>query len=383
LIVIVKSELNIVHTESHRQWGGQERRIYNEARWMRMQGHRIIIVAPGSTPLFEKARQEGWERYALHFNKFGMIKDAFQLRAILRNVRPDILNTHGNTDSKVGLFAAWGLHIPCVIRTRHSTPPVSASWYNRLLYGKMCHFVFTTADCVSRQIREDLGVSENRIMTFPSGIDCPDQMIDHGEARRKLADEIGVQGDRRFIGFIGRLSSEKGLHVLIDAFAGIMDQVPDHHLVVIGDGDLVDDLQNQIRQRNGEDRIHLMGYRDDPWPYFRALDCFVLASSQFEGVPQAMLQAMFAGSPVIGTTVGGIPDIVRHDQTGLLVPPDTPDRLGEAILETLTRPDSALKRADNAYQYVSCNHTLAAMGRKIASLYEMHLSGARQTNAKI
>jgi glycosyltransferase involved in cell wall biosynthesis len=153
-----------------------------------------------------------------------------------------------------------------------------------------------------------------------------------------------------------------------------MDQVPDHHLVVIGDGDLVDDLQNQIRQRNGESRIHLMGYRDDPWPYFRALDCFVLASSQFEGVPQAMLQAMFAGSPVIGTDVGGIPDIVRHDQTGLLVPPNNPDHLAEAILHTITRPESALMRADNAFQYVSKNHTLAAMGRKIISLYEMHLS---------
>jgi glycosyltransferase involved in cell wall biosynthesis len=371
---MMKSVLNILHTESHRQWGGQERRIYNESRWMSMQGHRIIIAAPRSTPLFEIARQEGWERHALPFNKSGMIKDAFLLRAILRNVRPDIFNTHGNTDSKVGLFAAWGLQIPCVIRTRHSTPPVSNSWYNRLLYRKLCHFVFTTADCITRQIRGDLGVPENRIMTLPSGIDCPDQLIDRDDAREKLNIEIGGRRDRRFIGFIGRLSREKGLSVLIDAFAGIMDQVPDHHLVVIGDGDLVDDLQNQIRQRNGESRIHLMGYRDDPWPYFRALDCFVLASSQFEGVPQAMLQAMFAGSPVIGTDVGGIPDIVRHDQTGLLVPPNNPDHLAEAILHTITRPESALMRADNAFQYVSKNHTLAAMGRKIISLYEMHLS---------
>ena len=374
---MVKSELKILHTESHRQWGGQERRIYNESRWMSMQGHRIVIVAPNATPLFEKARQEGWERYALSFNKFGMVQDTVHLRGILRNVRPDVLNTHGNTDSKVGLFAAWGLNIPCVIRTRHSTPPVSRSWYNRLLYGKLCHFVFTTADCVSRQIRDDLGVPEDRIRTLPSGIDPPDQMIDRDEARRNLAEEIGVEEDRRFVGFIGRLTREKGLHVLIDAFTGIMKQVPGHHLVIIGDGDPMDELRRLIHRRNAENRIHLMGYRDDPWPYFRALDCFVLASSQFEGVPQAMLQAMFAGSPVIGTQVGGIPDIVEHGQTGLLVPPEDTDRLAEAILLTLTHPESALTRAEKAYRYVSNNHTLAAMGGKIARLYEIHLSGAR------
>jgi len=371
---MINQSLSIMHTESHRSWGGQERRIYNECRFMDKQGHKITIVAPKSTPLFEKARQEGWRVHAISFNKVGMLKDVYHLRALLNDERPDIFNTHGNTDSKVGLTAARRLQLPCVIRTRHSTPSVRNSWYNRLLYGKWCDFVFTTADCITRQISSDLGVPEQRIFTLPSGIDCPDNMIDREDARQKLADEIRVGTDRRFIGFIGRLSNEKGLSVLIDAFAKIMQQISRHHLVIIGDGGMADALQHQIDRLNGNPRIHLMGYRDDPWPYFRALDCFVLASSKYEGVPQAMLQAMFAGSPVVGTDVGGIPDIVSHQQTGILVPPDSPDRLAEAILNTITMPESAIVRSNNAYRFVSQNHTLAAMCRKILSLYEMQLS---------
>ena len=371
----MKTRFKILHTESHRQWGGQERRIFNEARWMSANGHQIIIAAPKPSPLYEKARRQGWETHALPFNKFGMIKDACCLRSVLRNVRPDILNTHGNTDSKVGLVAAWGLPIPCVIRTRHSTPPVSNSWYNRLLYKRLCHLVFTTASCVTQQIHRDIDVPVDRIKTIPSGIDCPDDLIDHESARKKLVEEIGLEKDQRFIGFIGRLTREKGVSVLIEAFADIIkDHLPDHHLVVVGDGYPMVELQRLIRKRNQETHIHLLGYRDDPWPYFSALDCYVLASTRYEGVPQTILQAMFAGCPVVGTDVGGIPDIVCHEKTGLLVPPDNPRRLSEAILLTIESPESAQKRADTAFRYVRQHHTLAAMGHQILQVYEMHLA---------
>jgi glycosyltransferase involved in cell wall biosynthesis len=189
-----------------------------------------------------------------------------------------------------------------------------------------------------------------------------------------LANEIGVESDSAFVGFVGRLSGEKGLHILIDAFAIIEDQLPRHHLVIVGEGGLFAALQEQIRERKNENRVHLLGYRDDPWPYFRAFDCHVLASSEFEGVPQAMLQAMFAGCPVIGTQAGGIPDIVIDRETGLLVPPDNPQRLSEAILKIIQEPEDAEKRAARARQYVWENHTIDAMGEKILRVYRMQLS---------
>lgn len=367
--------LKILHTESHRQWGGQERRVFNESRWMSRQGHRIVIVAPETSPLYERARRQGWETHALAFSKWGIVKDALRLRTMLRRIRPDILNTHGNTDSKVGLPAARGLPIPCVIRTRHSTPPVGNSWYNRQLYGRLCHVVLTTASCISRQIHQDLGVPANRIQTIPSGVDRPDTLVAPEAARRALAAEIGLANDQRFIGFIGRITREKGAGVLAEAFADIRESLPGYHLVFIGEGNQAVDVERLVRERKQAAYIHLLGYRDDPWPYFRALDCFVLASSKYEGVPQTMLQAMFAQCPAVGTEVGGIPDIVRPNQTGLLVPPDDPPRLAEAILHTIQAPEATRKRVAAAYRNVCRHHTLAAMGHKILGVYAQVIYG--------
>jgi len=372
----MKRRFTILHTESHRQWGGQERRIFNEARWMSDNGHRIVIVAPNPSPLYENARRQGWETHTLFFKRWGMIQDACRLRSILRKVRPHVLNTHGNTDTKVGLVAAWGLSIPCVIRTRHSTPPVGNSWHNRLLYRRLCNVVFTTASCISRQIHRDIDVPADRIKTLPSGIDCPADLIDHELARINLAGEIGLENDRRFIGFIGRITRGKGMHVLVEAFDRIRERIPDHHLVIIGDGNLFDEINLLVRERNLYDRIHLLGYRDDPWPYYRAMDAFVLTSIRHEGVPQSMLQAMFAECPVIGTDIGGIPDIVSHGKTGLLVPPEDPARLSDAILQTIQDPEATRSRVKEAYRNVQQHHTLAAMGSKILQVYEQMIYGA-------
>ncbi len=363
-----------MHTESHCQWGGQEMRVFNESRWMSQRGHDIVIIAPKHSVIYEKAYREGWEIYEASFNEFGMLKDFFRVRRLLKKIRPDVLNTHGNIDSKVVLAAAAGLGIPCVIRSRHSTPRIRNSWYNRILYRKLSHYVFTTATFVKEQIVNDLGVSENKVFSLPSGFFIPSDLPEHEHARQALAAELSLSPDTRFIGFVGRLSSEKGLPFLTEAFFKIKDIFPEYHLAMVGKGDMLQRLEQQTRQYSIQDRVHFLGYRDNPWSYFRAFDCFMLVSSKYEATAQVIQQAMYARCPVIGTNIGGIPDIVIHNETGLLVPPDSAEQLAEAILQILKNPDSAKCRAEKAFGYVCGNHTIDVMGERILGLYERRLS---------
>lgn len=370
---MMKTGLKILHTESHRQWGGQERRVFTECRWMRRQGHHVILLAPGQSEIYKRGSQEGWEVYDVPFTRIGMLKDFFRVRALLRKIRPDVLNTHGNTDSKVALTAARGLEIPCVIRSRHSTPAVSNSWYNRLLYREFSDYIFATANCVTDQLVRDLDISTDRIFTLPSGVIPRSDLPAHEDARQSLSAELGLDAETRFIGFVGRLSNEKGLTFLIDAFSKIRDMLPDYHLVLVGEGGFLSTLEAQVREKNLRDRVHFLGYRENPWPYFRAFDCFVLASSKYEGTAQVVLQAMFAECPVVGTNAGGIPDVISHEETGLLVPPDNADLLAEAILKTLRDETSAKRRTQNALQYVHANRTLDKMCEKILEIYKKRL----------
>ncbi len=358
-----------MHTESHRQWGGQEMRVFNESRWMIRNGHQIVIIAPKESRIFEHAKNEGWETHDIPFNKFGMLKDFFRLRSLLRKIRPDVLNTHGNTDAKVALTAARGLGIPCIIRSRHSTPPVRNSWYNRLLYRKWCDYVFTSANFVKDQLVKDLDVSENNAFSLPSPFFPPSDLPGHEEARLKLAEELNLDSGSRFIGYVGRLSPEKGLTFLLEAFARIKERLSNYHLVLVGKGDFLSVLEEQVVKENMQGRVHFSGFKDDPWPYYKAFDCKVLASSKYEAAAQVIQQAMYAHCPVVGTEAGGIPDLIGHEKTGLLVPPDNSEKLADALLMTIENPDATALRAEKAFEYVKANHTYDVLGNRILDIY--------------
>lgn len=367
-------KLTIVHTESHTQWGGQEIRIFNECAWMHRRGHRIVIIAPRGACLYRRSLQEGWQTHAVAFRDLGLPADMLRLRHLLRSIRPDVLNTHGNIDSKAGLTAAWGLGIPCVIRSRHHSPPVRPSWYNRMLYRRLCHVVLTTGDIITRQLVSDLDAGHERVITLTSGVSPPHGLPDPGAARRSLSAELGLPEATRFIGCVSLLDPGKGQTVLIDAFRRIVTLFPHHHLVFIGDGRYQSVLERYVPPEISG-RVHFPGFRENPWPYFRALDCHVLASKRYEGTPQVILQAMFAGCPVVATRTGAIPGIVEHEATGLLAAPEDVRSLADAVERTLRNPKKAAWRAQRALRHVRAHHTLDVMGEKTLTIYQQVMAG--------
>ena len=113
-----------------------------------------------------------------------------------------------------------------------------------------------------------------------------------------------------------------------------------------------------------------MGHKNDPWPYFRALDLAVLASVCNEGIPQSLLQAMYAETAVIGTDVGGIPEIVRNNSTGLLVPHSDSTSLSEAIKRLIEDPALSKKLITEAKEFAGGNFKWDTLGPKIEALFE-------------
>jgi len=361
--------LKIVHTISHREWSGMERRVFNESLWMQKQGHQVWIACPPGTPIHENAIRAGLATWSIGFRKHAVAADFLRLRRLLSAFRPHVLNTHGNLDAKVALTAALGLALPCAILSRHVSPRVTPSAHNRLLYRRMCHLVFTTSEMVSCQIRRDFRLPEDRVITVTSGIVPPDRLPEPDEAHRMIRATIGAPDGARFIGYAGRISPDKGLTDLVDAFAIVQSHVPDHHLILAGAGRFASELTARIRAAGVEPRVHLVGYQPEPWAYYRGFDVTILASQANEGVPQSLLEAMYARCPVIGAAVGGIPEVVENGVTGLLVPPAVPQALASAIMDVLTHPRAAQVRVESAFMRVVKGHTLPVMGRRILGIY--------------
>ncbi len=372
-------DFKIIHTTCHTEFGGLEKRIFNESCWMAKRGHEIIIAAPRNTPLYDKSKENGFLTLDAEFKRTSLVRDFFALKTLFKKFRPHILNTHGNEDSKIALSAAMGTGIPLRILSRHISAHVKKSWYNTLLYKHLCHQVFTTADYTTRHLMETFDIPKERVQTVSSGIIPPERLLDKTGARENLTREFGLDSPTRFVGFVGRVSRDKGVDIIIRAFHRVASQIP-HHLAVIGTGTdgYLAELKACAKDLDIGHRVHFTGFREDIWPYYRGLDCSMLASRDingipFEGIPQSILEAMYAGCPVIGSMSGGIPDVIRHDSTGLLFRTDDEEDLSEKLLQTLNDKGATRNRLEKAFRMVQDHHTINAMGNKILGIYQNFL----------
>jgi glycosyltransferase involved in cell wall biosynthesis len=373
-------KLRIVHTEASAGWGGQEIRTFQEARWMRSRGHRVVLYAPERSEIYRRFQNEGFEVNSVRLEKRTQWFDTIKLAREFRRLKPDVVATHSSVDSWVGLLAAKAARIPVAMRYRHVSAPVRPNALNRFLYGRCSHHVLTTAECIRTQLVQQLRLDRDHVTCVPTGIDAPNFSSSRESDRRALCERLNLPGTTRFIGCVAVLRSWKGQDYLLEAFEQIAPQFPDHHLALVGEGPYRGPLESKRDQLQNARRIHFVGHQNDPWPFFRAFDIAVLPSFKDEGVPQSLLQAMFAECPVVGTKAGGIPEIVMEGQTGLLANPKSSDDLARAITAALLSGVESEARARKALTFVRERHTLDKMGEAVLGIISRYLPGQLPQN---
>jgi glycosyltransferase involved in cell wall biosynthesis len=360
--------LCIVHTEASDGWGGQEIRILQEARWFRTHGHRIILAAAGDSQILKRFAAEDFQTQEIPFQRSSKISVVLQLAKLFKTLSPDVVATHSSLDSWSGLIAGRFARVPVALRYRHISAPVRSHFLNRLLYRRASDHVLTTAECIRSNLVRNLGLPGSKVTTVPTGIDPPAFITSRELARRELCLQLELPVDSRFLGCVAVLRSWKAQHILMASFDALAEEFPQHYLVLVGDGPGRTGLTEYRETLKFGQRILLTGHQNDPWPYFRAFDVAVLASYKDEGIPQSLLQAMFAECPVVGTDIGGIPEIVQHGETGLLATARSVSDLKERIATTLREPEAAKRRAQYALERVQQNHTLDRMGQRVLSI---------------
>ena len=217
---------------------------------------------------------------------------------------------------------------------------------------------------------ETFAIPPGKVVSAPTAIRPPTKMPDRDEAKSKLQSELNLASNSRFVGQVSVLRSWKGHKFLIEAFEHIAVSFPDLHLVLVGAGPIEEDVKKIASIGKWAERIHLVGHKDNPWPYFRAFEIATLASVSNEGIPQSLLQAMHAETPVIGTNVGGIPEIVIDNSTGLLAKPGDPPSLANAMTRLLGDSKLQSKMSRNAHELTSENFRWDSLGKKIEGLFK-------------
>ena len=218
-----------------------------------------------------------------------------------------------------------------------------------------------------------LGVRRDRISCIGNGVDA--ERFRPGPATGVLRDACGIGRDVPLIGFVGRLSHEKGPDLFVRAAAIALQRRPDAHAVLLGEGSMRETLGALAVELGIEGRLHLTGVRADVDACLRDLTLLV-SSSRSEGTPLVIMEAQAAGVPVVATHVGGTPEIVTMGESGVLVAPGDVDAIAGVVVALLARPDELVRLGATARRRMIERFSLAARNAEVSDLLESLVQAA-------
>lgn len=320
--------LKIVHTESSNGWGGQEMRILVEAQGLIKRGHDVHVLCCQNSGLQREAERRGVPNTSMRLEKKS-IGAVLSLRKWLYSHAVDVINSHSSTDSWLAALARRRLRDrPALVRTRHVSVPISQGAPTRWLYRQAEHIV-TTGEHLREQVIA-IGCDPKRVSSVPTGQDTA-RFVPGDKARARNA--LGIDVNAKVITIVATLRSWKGHQYLIEAFGRLGRS--DMLLLIVGDGPQRENLERQVRASAFCEQIRFAGNRNNVIPWLHATDIFALPSYAHEGVPQALVQAMLCGLPIVTTAVGAIPEAVADRHSALIVAPHDADALTIALRELI------------------------------------------------
>jgi glycosyltransferase involved in cell wall biosynthesis len=327
--------MKILHTEASCGWGGQEIRILEEASGLIGHGHRVSVACPQHARMYAEAGRYGVPVVAVPI-EFKTRAGFLALREHLTTHSYDVVNTHSSADSWLtGLACATLKRAPAIVRTRHISAQVAGNAFNRWLYRRAAKVV-TTGESLRLQLLEALQLDPGKVVSVPTGIDTERfSPGDKADARARL----GLDAHQQIVGIVATLRSWKGHAYLLEAFSRL--ERPGLHLLVVGDGPQLPAIREKIDALGLGSRVTLAGQQTNPETWLQAMDVFCLPSYANEGVPQAILQAMLCGLPIVTTPVGAILEAVTDSRSALVVPPKDAAALAAAIERLLGDPELA------------------------------------------
>ncbi|KRC84565.1 D-inositol 3-phosphate glycosyltransferase [compost metagenome] len=358
--------LRVIHSEAATSFGGQEHRILKEMRGMRDRGHVMEAICQPGSGLALRLTDEGFAVHTMPMDgAANYLRAIHRIRRLLARGRYDVLNTHSRRDTVIAAVAARLAGVPLIVRSRHLAKPPGSLWS----YTGLPHKVIAVSEYVARQLL-DRGVKPGDVDTVFDAV----QPLARA-ARSTLRDELGIGHDAVVIGCVGHLRPQKGHGLLLAAAAPLLNRGPDLHLVVAGEGSQLDSLQAQARSLGCEGRVHFLGRRNDIENVLSGCDVFALAT-EFEALGTSFIEAAACGLPIVGTAVGGVPEIVKHAETGLLVPYGDVEALRGALAALVA--DKALRermgRAGEAYVRGEKKFKITGMAEGMESAYRRWLA---------
>lgn len=299
---------------------------------------------------------------------------SFRLIRFLRNHRIDILHTHLFEPSVVGLAASVVARTPIRIMTRHYSDyhtRIGKSWHVRVdkFCNSLCHAIIAVSQHTADHLIEVEKTPPSKVHTIHNGIDFDRVKLSGTDAWARVRAEFSAY-DAHLLVIVARLHPEKGHEHLFRAIAQLKGRTPRRLLLLVaGTGTFLQSYRQLVCSLDCEDNVKFVGFRKDVPDLMAAADIVVLPSLA-EAFGLVLTEALYLGTPVVATRVGGIPEIVKDGEDGILVPPGDSRALVEALSSLLNDPDKRIKLVSQARNRIRERFCFDQMLRSYEAVYE-------------
>jgi glycosyltransferase involved in cell wall biosynthesis len=337
--------MRILHTIPGRNWGGMEHRTIEQVKWLVGHGHGVWLMAPEDGEPYRRAKALGLPVVAMDFDRPWRLPTVRALRAFVRANRVEVIDAHVTRDAKAALAC---MDLCALVRSRHVNQYLKPSFMRRLQWRLSDH-VITVAECTRQDLVRDGIIDAGRSCSIGGWADerfflLPDPVA----TRARLRAEIGIPDGATTIVCVGMLRPDKGQNFLLEALALLKARGLDLTLVLAGSATAESaEYEAGLKRQAADMPVHFLGYRDDVSELMQMADLVVIPSLT-EAQPRVAVQAFATGRPVVASSVGGVPEIVKDGQTGWLVPPAQPEALAAAIARVVEDPAATARVADGA-----------------------------------
>lgn len=360
-----------LHIDTARTWRGGQNQVLLTVNGLRSLGLRAALVAHPDGELLKRAR-EGLDLIPIAPRSEVDLTAGWRLARVIARLRPDVIHAHdphgvAMAGMALSLDAAsrWksGRRAPALVASRRVDFHLKANSFSRWKYRQVDCFI-AASDAIRQMLIGD-GVASDRVVTVHEGID-----VDRADATPavNVHEALWLPHHAPLVGNVAALVPHKGQRYLIEAAHLVIQKVPDARFVILGEGELREHLEHLVHEHHLEKHVLLPGFRTDVVGCIKGFDLFVM-SSVTEGLGTSLLDAMACRKAIVGTRVGGIPEVVDDVRTGLLVEPRDARQLAAAIVKLLQDQPLRERMAAAGYERVRARFTVDRMVAQTAAVY--------------